>query len=201
MAATAPMTKLEAVNEMLYDIGERPVSSLTSPSRLDVVRAVATLERVSKSVQSNGWWFNREELTLTPNGSGEYPIASDIIRVDRKDQGVEMRNPTGANRTYVVRGSVLYDTINQQSTGFTGDLTVLAVRLVDFEDLPATARDYIYAEASRLNLLRAIGATDLGRQLAEQAATALANLRSEDIDAEDYRSTQSMRHINLIHNR
>ncbi len=205
MALTAPLTKLEAVNEMLYDMGERPVSSITGNARLDVTRAEATLERISRDIQSRSWWFNREERTLVPNGSGEYIIPVNIISVDLVTGVAQGNSPvspiTGKGPNFVVRNGKLVNTVDQVSTGYTDTLTVDVTVLLVFEDLPSTVKSYVYAAASSINVLRAIGATDLVTELKVQAITLLDLMKGEEIDQQDLRSTQSPRHFQLINNR
>ena len=58
------MEKLEAVQMLLRAIGSSPVNSL-NVAHPDVANALNSLERLRKSVQKRGWWFNTKlELTL-----------------------------------------------------------------------------------------------------------------------------------------
>lgn len=208
MSEVTSITKLEAVNDMLYDIGERPVSSLSGNSRLDVTRAEATLDRVTREVCTHGYWFNVEERDIVPNGSGEYIVPSNVVRVDEIEglgTAVPVDSTTGSPANYVVRTisgvRKLINVVDQVSTGYTDTLTVRVSVLLEFEQLPQTARQYIYAKASALNILRAIGATELVELLEQQAAVLLAELRQEQISQADFRSTDSPRHFDLIYGR
>ena len=201
-SAVIPLTKLEAVNEMLFDMGERPVSSISDSSRLDVVRAVATLDRITREFCSRGWFFNREEQTITPDTAGSYNVSLDIVNVDVSEKAASSNantsSVTGTPANFAIRSGVLVNSVDNVSTGYTADLTVEVVRLLEFEAMPAQARAYVYAKASAINVTRSIGATDLVQVRNAQATTLLAELKSEDISHQDYRSTESPRHLQLI---
>ena len=70
MAEVVPLTKLDAINQMLHDLGERPVNSLAGSTRLDVNRAIASLDSVLRRLLNRGWWFNSESIRLTVDGAG-----------------------------------------------------------------------------------------------------------------------------------
>ena len=198
MSEVTSITKLEAVNDMLYDIGERPVSSLSGNSRLDVTRAEATLDRVTRDLCSRGWFFNRERHTFSPDGTGRYIVPANIVRVEVED------DPTSTTN-YVVRteGSsrILINTYDQVSTGYTEDLTLNASKLLEFEQLPALARAYIYARATVINIMRAIGATELVNFYESQATGYLAELKAADIEHQGYTMQDSPRNFDIMYNR
>ena len=198
MSEVTSITKLEAVNDMLYDIGERPVSSLSGNSRLDVTRAEATLDRVTRDLCSRGWFFNREQHTFSPDGTGRYIVPANIVRVEVED------DPTSTTN-FVVRteGSsrILINTYDQVSTGYTDDLTLNASKLLEFEQLPALARAYIYARATVINIMRAIGATELVNFYEAQATGYLAELKAADIEQQGYNTQDSPRNFDIIYNR
>ncbi len=208
MSEIMSMSKLEAVNEMLYDMGERPVSSISGNSRLDVTRAEATLDRVTRDVCTRGFWFNTEERTITPNGAGEYIVPSNVVRLDEIEglgTAVPVDATTGSPANYVVRvisgTRKLINVVDQVSTGYTDDLTVRVSVLLEFEQLPANVRSYIYARASAINVLRAIGSTELIAHLNEQADALWREMKQEDISQSDYRSTEAPRHFEMMWNR
>lgn len=198
MSLEIPMTKLEAVNAMLVDDGSRKTTSLTSPTRVDVIRAVDTLDRVSRSVQLRGHWYNDEIVELTLNGSSKYPVANALVHVEVISGG-----PTTGTRgtpKLVVRAGFLYDTVNGTDT-FVGGSTITAKvhRLLPFESLPSSAREYIYATASLRNNSQGFGSRAVDRDLKEMAEAALALLNEEDIDAENLDQTFSPHFLEMMH--
>ena len=198
-----PMTKLEAVNEILYDIGERPVNTLTGATRLDVIRAIATIERITRDLCTTGYWWNREKTDVSPNGSGQYVIPAAWVRVlvVEPDQDLSLELPVVESNKWVVRSGFLYDTRTQTNSGFSGDVTVIFNRLLEFEQLPETARAYVYARASSIFTLRSIGATALASQLGAQADALMVAMKQEDLEQDNFNVAHSPRMRELILNR
>ena len=201
MAATVPLTKLDAVNLMLSDIGDRPVNTLTGSQRLDVTRSISTLEAVLRAFLTTGWWFNREEGQLIVDGSGHYNVPSDWASLEYVKGG-----PTqGARRApapLVVRQAKLYDRHNQNFV-FTGEgpVTVTFTKLLPFEDLPNAAREYVYAAASVRNQSRALGSRHVDADLRDQARSSLATLKAEEVDNAVEDTTFAPRFLDLMHRR
>ena len=200
MPTDAPSTKLEAINTMLYDVGERPVNTLTNPSRLDVSRAVNALDRMNRQVQLPGWWFNEETLSISVDGSGYYNLPDNLAKVEVVSGGPT----TGINGTpfLVVRGRKLYDTMNATDV-FTGSdpVKLEIVRILTYEELPMSAREYIYAMASIRNQSQALGSDNVDKDLQRQAVQALTALKAEEADARNIDGTLSPYFIELMHNR
>ena len=199
--AIAPLTKLEAVNQMLRDIGERETNSLSSPSRSDVIKAIAALEHVSRGVQLQGFWFNTELIEVTVNGSGQYAIPSTAARVEISSGG-----PTSGTRgapKLVVRGRVLYDTVNATDVFALTDPSVelYIVRLLEFTDLPATARDYVYAAASIRFQSQVLGSASVDSDLQQQARLLRAVLGNEDVKHNPEVPTYAARFVDMMHRR
>ena len=200
MSVGVPVSKLEAVNQMLHDLGDRPVNTLSGTSRLDVTRAIASLEQASRQFQIAGWWFNREQIRLTVDGSGNYNLPANAVHVEHTSGG-----PASGDEGLpflVVRGCVLYDTVNATSD-FTGAPSILLKihRLLEFTDLPSSAREYVYAAASIRNQSRAVGSEAVDRDLIRQAGSSLAIVQEEELDAEDFDLTTAPRFYTLMHNR
>lgn len=202
MAAPTLDTELDAVNSMLHDIGERPVNTLTNQSRLDVQRAIDSLHKASRQTQETGWWFNTENVTISVNTAGQYLLEDDIVHVEVLEGG-----PVATNDQYdiklVQRGNLLYDRENATSEFdlASDDVVLKCVRLLDFEDLPATAREYIYCVASIRFQSRTLGSSAVDADLREQASVALTSLREEDVDHEDINQTTAPHFFNLMYNR
>ena len=102
-----PNSKLEAVNIMLSAIGEAPVNRLSS-GLVEAETAETILTQVSRSVQSEGWHFNREtNVELAPNVAGEIILATNTIRAD---QMLNSNNDLDLTQ----RGGKMYDRKNLQ---------------------------------------------------------------------------------------
>jgi len=146
--ALAPMTELEAINDMLSLISESPVASLDEASRVaDAQVAMQILRRENRTVQTHGWdWNTEKDLALSPDMDGNIILPKNTIKVD----------PTDPQLDYVIRGGKLWDRTGK--TFNIGKKAVLTITFVHpFEDLPETARRYISMAAGRKFENRTIG--------------------------------------------
>ena len=200
MSATIPLTSLDAVNLMLADLGDRPVNSLADTNRLDVNYAVQALESTTRAILAFGWWFNEEQATLSPDASGYYNLPQDWSAIKYVSGGPG--NGTIDFPRLVARGRRLFD-VNNGTDVFVGEpaVTVSFARLLEFDDLPMTAREYIYATASIRNQTRALGSASVDPDLRQQAVAALASLRNEEVENSVEDLTMSPRFIELMHRR
>jgi hypothetical protein len=172
-----PTTELEAVNAMLAINGVSPIEQEDLDAdpieRADVEMAVNLIRLVAKDVQSKGWHFNTDRLvTLTPT-AGNIAVPSDALRV-KKSRTEEQRDMDIAHR----HGN-LWDRVNNTAT-FSDPVQVDIVRALDFEDMPETARRYVFIVAGRRFQEQTIGNTELSGFGQKDEDTAYANL----IDAE-----------------
>ena len=128
------MDTLSVVNEMLGSMGEVELASLTDFHPF-LANARGTLDRVSRTTQASPWWFNEENVILTPNSVDHMIyLPNDLLEV------------TSEYRYYVQRGQRLYNTLTGTYL-FTDPVKLVIRRLLDFEELPETAAAYIAAEA------------------------------------------------------
>lgn len=133
-------TKLDAVNSMLTTIGGSPVNSLTDDSNMDLLAAISILDETNRAIQSEGWHFNRvPQRVFNPDSNLEILIPSNVVRLE----GYHKFNNVAQ------RGMRLFD-ITRDSYEFTSAITLEVVELLDWEDLPQQARDYIFIKAARL---------------------------------------------------
>ncbi len=169
-----PTTELEAVNAMLQSIQESPVSSVTNPGSVDAVTAIAILRETSRAIQSNGYSFNTEyNYPLAANGSGYVPIPANCLEVDMDPNGPD------ASCDIVQRGQRLYDRYNRTyAIGRT--VKVEMIIMLDFEELPQTARHYIAMSAARIFQGRQIGSTSLDGFTAKDEMNALVAFKRQE---------------------
>ncbi|MCA2979539.1 MAG: hypothetical protein INH37_14785 [Myxococcaceae bacterium] len=160
-------TELEAVNAMLIGIGEDPVNSLDTAATADVAVAKQILREVSREVQSDGWDFNSEtEFPLTRGQDGTITVPPNVLSLDISDS-------MSARFDITVRGRKVYDKVAHGFT-FAEDLKVDVVWLLEFEELPETARRYIALAAAERFQKRVLGSTNVDRGLKEDLAMAQA---------------------------
>lgn len=137
-------TKLDAVNTMLFTIGESPVNTLEGGTVVDAVTAEQTLDRVSRQIQSEGWSFNTEKCFPLMRQA----FAPFVIYVP--DTALSC-DPTDKTMNIVVRGGRLYDLDNHTFTfPDTPKIDCDIIWSLPFEDIPETARNYITIRAARI---------------------------------------------------
>lgn len=170
-------TKLDAVNAMLATIGEAPRNTLTGDKTADAARAINDLNEVMRLVQVEGWWFNTEEsFTLVRDTNGIIMVPSNTIRLEIDP--VKYRDVTP-----ILRGDRLYDKKNRTYV-FTQDIECQAiVVLLDFEQLPEPARQYVFIRASRVFQKRQLGSSTLHQLSQEEEFAARLALQTEEADS------------------
>jgi hypothetical protein len=171
-------SRLEAVNSMLMSIGEAPINQLDGLT-VDASIAEATLDEVSRAVQSIGWHFNTEKnFPLTRSVDNRIPLTSDIVRVD-------LDTYEYINIDAVQRNGFLYDRKNHTYT-FNSDVKAEIVRLLSWDDLPQPARSYIMVKATRIFQTRVVGSENLASQLGVDELSSLVVLKEFDADTADH---------------
>lgn len=170
-------TKLEAVNIMLSTIGESPVNSLSS-GLVDAELAETILNTTSRTVQAEGWHFNREyDLGLTPNLSGEIKLPHNILRADAAYEPY--------SKDLVQRGDRMYD--KKEHTFKINDTVKLDIIVeLEYEDLPEVAKRYITIKAARLFQARVVGSETLHGFTQEEETQAFYSLREFENNTEDF---------------
>lgn len=170
------MSELEAVNQMLAVTGDSPVQTLED-DYLQAKLCQQVLARVSRKVQTEGWWFNEEEdVVLAPNSFGKIVLPFNYAEVTIKDVA----------GTVVQRGSELYDKQNR-TTIFTQSVIADAVIILDWEQLPQVMREYITDVACVQYNREFYGAQDIKQELmmnlqASKTAAAKADLEAREVN-------------------
>lgn len=157
MPMIAPMTELEAVNEMLMSIGQAPVNTLAVTGIKDVSIARARLSSMTRRVLSRGFNFNTDDdYQLTPDSEGIILVPEGALKIEgagpsddfttrRHSKGLALYNK--ADKTFVFKAAV----------------SLKIVWAFAFEDCPETARCYIATAAGRRFQSKAIGSQVLDR--------------------------------------
>lgn len=178
MSTTSLTSELEAVNTMLDAIGESPVSTLDVSGLVDVAKAKATLDEISREVQTKGWYFNTENqytLPLAPDGTITLP--SNFLRVDSASSETSV--------DAVQRGYRLYDRKGHTYV-FQKSIKADVVILLPWEELPQSARQYILIRASRVFQARSLGSETEHRFSKDEEDTSLAILNAAEGEDGDY---------------
>lgn len=174
--ALIPTTKLEAVNVCLTNIGEAPVASLTG-LQVDAQVASSIIDEVSREVQSNGWHWNTEVHTISPNISNQIILPANTLRVDTVEKD--------RSRDVIQRGMKLYDRKDNTYT-FTDSLRLHLTIALDFDEIPEAARRYITMRSSRVFQERTLGSESLSKFNRGDEQQAWALLQHEEAETGDH---------------
>ncbi len=171
-------TQLDAVNSMLALIGELPINTLTGNIPADAAIAKNTLNDAIREVQVEGWFFNTESCkTLQKDNDGYITVSSNTIRVSI--------SPLRYRERPVLRGTRLQDT-KDSTYVFTRDIVAdEIVYMLDFEELPEAARQYIVKKASRAFQAKVLGSNLITQVSMKDEMDARANLMREEAESSE----------------
>lgn len=152
--AQARTTFLEAVNRVLQMMGEAPVNSLDGQFGL-AEQAQDTLNDVSRKLQTEGWSFNTDyERTLQRDAiTNEIAVGDNVSRVT-----VDIYDYPHLD--VVQRGGKLYDR-RANSYQFDTDLKADVTYILEWDELPEHARQYITVKSGRQLQEAVLGSSDL----------------------------------------
>lgn len=168
-------------------MGEAPVNSLQGQFGL-AKQAQDALNDASRRVQSEGWSFNTDfEAALARNASNEIQVNNSVTRVVVDPQLYPDYDITQ-------RQGKLYDRKNQTYT-FTQDLKGDITMMLDWDDLPEHAHQYIMIRAGRELQEAIIGSADLTKINLTQEMEA----RSQFLEEETTKSQHNMLRGNPNH--
>jgi len=171
--STVPITELEAVNMLLAAVGESAVSSLETATTVDVTQAKNLLSNISREVQQKGWHFNTEwDVVLSLDSNSRIPLGNSILSVYSPSKLTTIRGRSSS--------PFLYDLDNNTFTWTTSINDAVTITLLDFEDIPQTARQYITAKASRIFQEEIIGQAAAETVNRQEEAEAYADLLDDE---------------------
>lgn len=171
-------TELEAINTMLNCVGESPVNSIEVTGFADVYIAKSVLLEISRAVQEEGWYFNRdEEYPLLRNASNRLAVPPNALRIDATDEYAHLK--------VVQRGAYLYSK-DERSFTFDEDIEVNVVWFFPWNDLPESARRYILIRAARVFQARQLGSDTQHKFSEAEEFSARANMNSAEGEVADY---------------
>ena len=175
----ACLTRLDAVNSLLLAVGEMPIATLDDALPSDAVLALRCLNDATVNVLLEGFYFNTDEnVELAPNAYGEILLPEDVISVDTDPR------VSSAEVDVVMRENKLYDKKNNTFI-FEKPVVVTLVRGYDFDDIPATIRQYIIGFAKASFVAAVLGDTALVQNLTAEAQRLRAICVADDIRQAD----------------
>lgn len=202
------LTKLQAVNDILWTIGELPVQSLASGLG-DAEIAEAMLDRVSREIQLKGWQVNTTYATeLTLNTSDQFALPVDVLRVDTSNP-VSGRQTSSPRHSRFVNASmkraaddskwVMYDNDNNSETWTDPTvLTVDMVQLLEFANLTPALQMFIWTAAAHRFQKGAMASKALQQFTQEDVFQAETQAVQEDSMNEDLNMVAQNPHVRSI---
>ena len=170
------LNKLAAVNIVLSNIGQAPVTIVDNDNPM-VVMAANIIDEVANSVQSEGWTFNTERAyPFTPQSDERIAIPDNVLQLDSLYFS-EMET--------VIRGGFLYDK-RAHSYKFKGQQVLDVVWLVEFDDMPDAFKQYVTMRAANLFAGRSVGSPEAVKFGEREEAAARAAMIEYETSQGDY---------------
>lgn len=185
-----PLTELEAINMMLTNIGETPVSTLNSTGDLYVSVARQMLYDVSREVQTVGWYFNTEvNYPLPRDTTGKITVSQNVITLDLTDDYFEY--------DAVLRGNKLYNR-KDHSYVFDQNLKADLTLFLSWDELPQPARQYVAIVSARRFQKRYQPDDYTTKVTADEEIMAKAQLEDYDANTRDYNMADNYAVFNIL---
>lgn len=191
----AGITELEAINYMLVNAGEQPVTSLTGADlATDTTTARFMLGIVAKEVQERGLDENVFEKLIPMNqADGSFPLPPHTIDVYLRTT-IRWTDDTGEERGNIniaPRDNKVYN-VDQQTFDFSeyedqlaedkGSLRVVVKVYLDFDDLNSVTKRTVMEEAARRYQLATQASPQVDGFLAQRTQLSRMNHRANDIN-------------------
>lgn len=171
-------TELEAVNVMLTNIGETPVSSLEDEQVVDAAMARSILSNVTRELQTQAFHWNTDiQLKLTRNTKKQIVLPPNVMRV----------SPSGNDKMLAVvqRGRFLYNR-GSHTYEFDHDVTCDVTIALPFDEIPEVARRYITLRSARIFQERMISSDRLSAMDRADEFKAYSDLLNEEAQVGGY---------------
>jgi|TARA_R110000824_G_scaffold207571_2_gene393030 hypothetical protein len=171
--STVPITELDSVNILLAAVGEAAVSSLETATTVDVTQAKNLISNINREVQQKGWHFNTEwDVVLSVDSDSRIPLGTSVLSVYSPTKLTTIRGREGS--------PFLYDLDNNTFIWTTAVNDAVTITLLDFEDIPQTARQYITTKAARVFQEEIIGQVSAETVNRQEEAEAYADLLDDE---------------------
>mgnify|MGYP003951789789 FL=1 len=176
---TVPVNELEAVNMLLAAVGEAAVSSLETATTVDVTQAKNLLSNINREVQQKGWHFNTEwDVVLSLDSDSRIPLGTTVLSIYSPTKMTTIRGREGS--------PFLYDLDNNTFTWTTSVNDAVTITLLDFEDIPQTARQYITTKAARIFQEEIVGQVSAEAVNRQEEVEAYADLLDDEGERSGY---------------
>lgn len=175
-------SKLNMINDCLLSIGEVPFLDGTIVDSLPIGTDGETAKRIVEStmieVQSRGWYFNTDYgFPLIPDSEQFITMPPNTLRTDFGNSEFKHQ--------YALKNGSIYDYANF-TFKIEETLSADVVWLVDYDQLPPEAYEYISLRAARKFQQKVIGSADLDQYTVRDEADTLINMQRRQLQSQDY---------------
>ena len=176
MATTRKASRLAAVNTIIANIGQAPITGLDTGNPL-VEMAEQTLDEITRAVLSEGWEHNTEiNYPFTPDANKEIVVPDNVLAIDAVP---------GDGRQIVIRNGKVYDRV-AHSYKFEGQQYLAVTWLFDFDELPEAYKNYITIRAANVFAGRSVGSEEAVAFGQREEVVARATLLEYDTQQGNY---------------
>ena len=174
--------KVQMVNICLNAIGEVPLDSGTILADLqpgtDGAIARDLISKTMIEVQNEGYYFNIDlAFEFVPDQDGFIAVPANLLRIDPGNTN---------NRSKIIFKNGRFYNLDSQDFIFTENLKADAVWIVDYEELPFSAWNYIAYKSAVLFERATIASPDLGRIASINEQSSKLVLDKEHMKYRDY---------------
>lgn len=172
------MDYLNAVNNLLREVGTRPVTSVDI-GHPDVVDAKTTIEEWTDKLLKRGWWFNRMKSVLkTPDANKNISMNSNVLRFEITNEADKRDYPL-----LVQRKNRLHD-LSKNTFAFDRPITLDLFIELEWDDLPDAAQQYIVSRAASAFVRIKLEDTPKSRDLLLEAQEHMNDLHAQELQTE-----------------
>ena len=172
----AKLTKLAAINIILSNVGQSPVTSIDA-SNPAIKLAESILDEVTNALQTEQWHFNTEQdYPFVPDTNGEIVVPSNLLALDLVPWD---------DRDIIIRNGKLYDKKSHTYT-FSETLNLDVVWTFDFIDMPEVFKQYAAIRAANLFAGRAVGSAEAVKYSEREESVARAACLEYETRQADY---------------
>ena len=181
------LNKLSAVNIVLSNIGQAPVTLIDNDNPM-VVMAANIIDEVTNNLQAEGWSFNTERnYPFTPDSTGNIQIPENVLQID---------SGYYSDLDVVQRQGKLYDK-RTHSYKFEGKQELNVIWLIDFDDMPDAFKNYVAMRAANLYAGRAVGSAEAAKFGEREEFAARAAMLEYETQQGDYNMLGTADNLNV----
>lgn len=166
------MIELDVVNTLLRAIGSQVVNSVNT-AHPDVQNARRLIQRLAKSTQQRGWWFNMEyNVTLYPDANREISVSQDVHAIQPACGG-----------DVVLRGKRVFNAVTNTYKFDTPVVCNTLIRILVWDELPESLQTFVMYKAATEFIREETGDSQKAGEFEEDSKRAWVQLLNDDLES------------------